>query len=906
MIPLTLTLKNFLSYGDQLQTINFEPYALICLSGKNGNGKSAMLDAMTWALWGQARKISGTSKADDGLLRLGQTRMMVSFEFSCNGRQYRIRREFAKTHGKPYAALDFELHDEAGGRYVSLTDKTIRGTQEKIEQLIGLDFETFVNSSFLRQGQSNEFSKKSPKERKQILTTILGLSQYDQLQQLALEHARGLTDEKKILSTLHEEASKECATEPALKASYDQEKAVLRELESQAATLQSAMTLLEQQKNEQTKLMHQHQTVVQEQVSAGRNHEELIESFREQVEAWKQVHYHMLGLPDSAALERERIQLREQEQEWRNKQQVALALHEQLLAAKELYHKEVHTLKATYEQALYGTRLTVEKHRMAVTQTGKQIQEAEQLIKEREQKLHLLLNEQKKIELQLHDREAITTQATVVNQQFEKRRAFYQVMVQKGNWLKSELGEFAERKTVLAEQQDASCPLCDQVLTLKRKQFLAAKLAKQESFITHRLNRVATIIKNLKSLLLEQHGIVQENNRQLDQFSQAQVRADELKKQHELLLAELKQVHTHHSVLCTQEEGLKRSLDENEKLLKSQEKELMTLLDEHPTLKAHQEAMTRLDAERVALGYDQAAHQRLHEQIQHIEEKIRHAQTVMSQHAQQAVRKNQVRERAQMIKAIRAHQQELQQQQRRLEQQLTPFMTLEGQLAEHKQQAERMQQAKEQHGQALARTELSLQRIEKIKQEQEQRTIKGAVLDRQADEYQALAAAFGKNGIQALLIEEAIPEIEQEANNLLAKLTDNQAQIFIESLRDLKKGGMKETLDIQISDSAGIRPYEMFSGGEAFRIDFALRIAISKLLARRAGTALQTLIIDEGFGSQDDEGLNRLMDALYAIQQDFSKVIIVSHLSAMKDNFPVHFIVEKRPEGSTVRVEERG
>lgn len=157
-----------------------------------------------------------------------------------------------------------------------------------------------------------------------------------------------------------------------------------------------------------------------------------------------------------------------------------------------------------------------------------------------------------------------------------------------------------------------------------------------------------------------------------------------------------------------------------------------------------------------------------------------------------------------------------------------------------------------------------------------------------------------------MLIEQAIPQIEEEANDILSRLTDNQAQIFIESLRDLKSGGVKETLDIQISDSAGIRPYEMFSGGEAFRVDFALRIAISKLLAHRAGTALQTLIIDEGFGSQDEEGLNRLMDAIYAIQKDFSKIIVVSHLTTFKDNFPVHFIVEKGPSGSFVRIEERG
>src|SRR5579862_1326554 len=167
MIPLKLELKNFLSYGEPLQTINFQHHALVCLSGKNGHGKSALLDAITWALWGQARKTSGTAKADDGLLKLGQTRMLVSLEFEFNTRIYRVRREFAKTYGKPHAALDFEIFDPINQRFVSLTDKTIRTTQEKIECLIGIDFETFINSAFLRQGQSNEFSKKSPKERKQ-------------------------------------------------------------------------------------------------------------------------------------------------------------------------------------------------------------------------------------------------------------------------------------------------------------------------------------------------------------------------------------------------------------------------------------------------------------------------------------------------------------------------------------------------------------------------------------------------------------------------------------------------------------------------------------------------------------------------------------------------------------------
>ena len=150
-----------------------------------------------------------------------------------------------------------------------------------------------------------------------------------------------------------------------------------------------------------------------------------------------------------------------------------------------------------------------------------------------------------------------------------------------------------------------------------------------------------------------------------------------------------------------------------------------------------------------------------------------------------------------------------------------------------------------------------------------------------------------------------IPELEEEANDILSKLSDQQARVFIESVRDLKTGGTRETLDIKIADSAGIRPYELFSGGEAFRIDFALRIAISKLLARRAGASLQTLIIDEGFGSHDEDGLSAIIDMLYKVQDDFAKVIIVSHLPFLKDQVPVQFVVEKRASGSTVTIIEQ-
>jgi exonuclease SbcC len=158
------------------------------------------------------------------------------------------------------------------------------------------------------------------------------------------------------------------------------------------------------------------------------------------------------------------------------------------------------------------------------------------------------------------------------------------------------------------------------------------------------------------------------------------------------------------------------------------------------------------------------------------------------------------------------------------------------------------------------------------------------------------ATAFGKEGIQALIIENAIPEIQEYANEILRRLTRNNMQISLESQREKQSGGLKETLDIKISDDRGTREYSLFSGGEAFRADFALRIALSKLLARRAGTQLRTLIVDEGFGTQDADGLQQMIECIQAIADDFDKVLVVTHLETIKNAFPVRIEVSKHPD----------
>lgn len=164
--------------------------------------------------------------------------------------------------------------------------------------------------------------------------------------------------------------------------------------------------------------------------------------------------------------------------------------------------------------------------------------------------------------------------------------------------------------------------------------------------------------------------------------------------------------------------------------------------------------------------------------------------------------------------------------------------------------------------------------------------------------YEELQVAFSKRGIPAMIIETAVPELEESANKLLKLMTDEKMAVRIRTLKKTKSGEEREALDIIISDELGTRSYDLYSGGESFRINFAIRIALSRLLARRAGAQLKSLFIDEGFGSQDARGREQLVAAINSIQDDFELILVITHIDEMRDAFPTRIEVEKTPQGS--------
>ncbi len=906
MIPLQLRLRNFLSYGSVTQTVDFEPYRLICLTGKNGHGKSALLDAITWALWGQARKAAGITKSDELLMRLGQSHMMVALDFLCGKNRYRVTRELVFiANKKSQLELHLGLYNSEQDAYSVLTEKTIRATQEKITALLGLDFDACVNSIFLRQGQSHEFSKRSPQERKEVLASMLGLTAYDDLKGQALEHVREGNKEVAVLQHHITALQEELAREALLRERLVLVQGLLEGFEQQELKTRDH---LDYREKERIQLQERYQLTRIARAQYDQHSVLLMQKERDLralADEWRSVNrkrrtYALSKAEESveAALEKELV---EQDQA-RFQQSI---VKEELFALSEKRH---HLLQHLQEQ--YAAELALRNNALHVTKVQQEAVELKLrdlclLVQKKETSYkQLILDSQACAEVFKGDQERYGNVGLELKQ-MERAAAFFD------RW---QLIRVALEKEALQLAQDREalnipgtlCPLCVQELSSEHRAVLEDKLERHMRRIAHRKSRLERVLDAVSKKLKNHGALVHEAKKIFATITQCE-------QQLQVYTARILELENEQALMAKERQALEGLVSEGGIRLDLAQRAFSEWSEKRETFLSAQPEFLELEKRRLdlqiklaAILYDAQKEAILKAKLFDFRQKNAEAQTFLSDLTKQGGRVQGIHEICIELKRLKKENKDLwgrMQGAAELEK-----LVLENEEGVKNCQKELTRIAHErgpllQEKGALDQQLLSLGQKTLVYKE---RLVKKARFEQLLEDYQLLATALGKNGIQALLIENTIPEIEYEANALLGKLTDNQAHVMFESVRDLKGGGTKETLDIKISESRGIRPYELFSGGEAFRIDFALRIAISKLLARRSGTSLQTLIIDEGFGSQDEEGLAHLMEALYDIQDDFEKIIVVSHLPSMKSQFPTNFFVQKETDGSMITVLEQG
>ncbi len=854
MIPIKLRLEGFTSYREPVE-IDFTGFDLACVSGPNGAGKSSLLDAITYALYGKARV------QNEAIINTASNTANVTLDFEYENQVYRVIR--VNTRGKS-TQLDFFIQnpDETPEkRWKSLTEHTVRETDAKIGNTLRLDYDSFVNASFFLQGKADSFATKKPSERKEILSAILGLDQWEVFRKSANEKNRQLRSDVKLLERDVDSIQQELETEERQHHDRDlleRDLALVRQkISTQQAQLdklraQDQMIASQTQQLERLKLQleRSHQSLERKQQQAAEK-QLTLDGYQEKLAQASQIEstYQQL-LTDRKTLQT--LDLLSQ-QYWPLERQRG-QLESQLASHLKSLEREIHTLQAE-ELELQAALKASAQSRI---------------------KLNNLTDQLAGFTV-LADEGQLTAQIQEITQQIE-------VLEGENGRLKAQMDELAVRKHKVEDAADSVCPMCGQDLSPQHRQEIIAEINDQGKPLgdQHRANRAQT--GQLKASKVELEN-------QLAQLRLQEVRRLNLQRDQALLQQEL------------------NSLQERENIWKAGKAvRLLQASAERDQQSYLPEARKQLDQVReqiTTLPYDQGVHDQLRLSVQ--------AQASAEQSWQELkIAENSCLLLQSELESIRS---EIKHEQESLQEIENRYQLDSAALEQARAEAQdshlaeeelaRLREEQDVCNRKLGEADQILATIQTQRERQLRLRTEIEALNEQIRQYSKLETAFGKDGVPAMLIDQALPELEDQANELLARLSNYSMSVKFDTQRaykDTKRKDMMETLDILISDGSGIRDYETYSGGEAFRINFAIRLALSRVLAHRAGAKLQTLVIDEGFGNQDAQGRQRLIEAINTVRPDFEKILIITHIEELKDYFSNRIEVTKTLAGSQAEV----
>lgn len=897
MQPTLLKLENFLSYQEALVPLG--DIRLAALLGDNGGGKSSLLDALTWGLYGQGRY-----QDLDHYIHQGREQARVEVHFRHQGEDYRVTRT-RTLRGRGKSTLD--LARQVPGGWQPLSGPTLRQTQEKIRELLRLDYDSFASTCFILQGQSGRFCAAPPGERKKILGQVLGLDTYPRLQQCAKARAREYREKALVHRGQAGLLDQELSHLPHWEGEAAGAARELRAIQEEAAWLQREKAYLEKEARLQERaldrkeaLRQQADTLEQE----ARQHRETLREIRGQERDTGDLEALQARLDDlSQSLAQKGQGLARQEEEYRGTRVLA-DNYPALLEGQERLQQQL-LLCQQQQQALEGQAL---RHREALSQESR-VRAQAQLARETQGAL-----DQK-------DRQALEDRG--LRDALQKASQDLALAKQRQqDQLKSlrQEQEAARQKAALLEKVDCrrrDCPFLEDAFrardTLGHLQHRLGQAQAGDSVTGTTgqarpghagergtaapgpggnlpvggdltpptpggLERAARDLQGQLEALgycPEAHARLRQRARELAPYLAQEEKLQGARQQLAALQEQQGQWQEHHRQLQARA-GDTRGLEESARAaqdLGRQERRLRVARQEISQLREEQ---GELEKELARLHYARG-------QAAALRDRAREAWAGL-------------------------HLRESQLQQLRAEDHLLgdpgPRLThLRGLL---RQQEKALQALHRQHQVQKEKETRAAQRLEDLAQkarDREEQKRAGQAASREQYLYETLAGALGRDGIPALIIENALPALQDHANHLLGRLTGGRLSLRLETRKEAKTTGKPgETLEVILGDHLGERPYEGWSGAERFGVDISLRLAVSRLLAQRAGASIETLVIDEGASCLDPSAREKFVQAVDHIAQDFASIIVITHIDQLKEAFPQQIRVEKTPAGSRVEV----
>lgn len=844
-------------YRDEVPTLNLENIQVACLTGDNGHGKTAIFDSITWALWGKSR-----SRTQEELVHQGQDTMRVDLDFLSQSQEYRVTRVHTKSPSSSNGKTELNLSILNGKNPVSIMGNTIRDTEQKIINLLNMDYDTFVSTSYLKQGDADHFTKSRPSERKQILAEVLDLSYYQILEKTSREKSReiqtNLIREKGLLETrLQDIADKEVIATKIIdfENEIDRLLPLKTKLETQVIELRLKVANIERDKFRISEI------------------ENLIQ---ENTATIKSLNSETISL-EAELLDLESLLVRSDEiiHKQDELKKIRTTLSEMSLVLVELrkYESDISTIEKT---------VAIEEQQI-LAKIGQLTTLLESDLLPSSQKIVKLNGQITQIESEF---EHLSDEEQNLTEKISRRQSLIIETSQLENENKSILSrmEDSRKRFDILEHSSSFCPVCDQPLGSHGKDTLRHTLENEGRQSRSDFNANKAKITELKNELRKIDTYISTSETSISK------KRSELDKK---------------MLVVTEQVAICKNKETQIPLIKSELAETSKIYDHKEFLVNEQSQINILKQNKAFLNYNHETHLSLQNDLTNLEQ----YDSLFSQLSKSSERKKSIIE---LISRNNIAQTETKQD---LKKYHAESVNISEKLIRDEQLGENLDEVSlnasnisNQLQRAISERDIAKDRMQKISLTELQ--IKGlekqiTTFKNEIEIFDELSSAFGRNGIQALMIERAVPQLQETANELLTRLTENRMSIkfeLIEGRTDRLSGLPSEELEISISDELGTRNYETFSGGESFRIDFSIRIALSKLLAARSGAPLPILFIDEGFGSQDSSGQEKLTEVIQSIQSEFEKIIVITHMEQMKDSFEETIQIVKTETGSTFRI----
>lgn len=884
MKPIVMTLSAWGPYKEEerVDFSRFDGNGLFLITGPTGSGKTTIFDGITFALFGET---SGEMREREALrsdFSSVDTETFVSLSFSHFGKVYHIRRSPKYLRPKKRKSATTQMVEEKERAVLFLPDgTTVEGTREvnkKVQEILALDYRQFKQTTMLAQGEFTKLLYATPQDKTKIFREIFGTTMYEKFGKALKEKTKALALEKRSLQdkmdeaieqvVLKEEVWKELIEreyrpyeqikdylEGEIQRTKEETKTKAQELERLDILWQKAGEALEKAKRSQEKLLEKEKT--EKSLSELLCRQPEMDKRREKVSDARKAGYVEPFFEKWQQQKRALLRANEKTGVLEKKKTELDTAMEKLVFLKE---------RDDFFQEFFLRIEYLRKKAEELRQKDKQTDEAEK--------------ELFKVQKQYEKAELLVTE----------KKALYE-------------GKDRERKRAAIGiaasllEEGKPCPVCGSVSHPQ-----IAKL--QEEIVSEEA------LDSLKK------AYERENEELFHIYGQASARKEKL----EVLLSDKKELA---EWVKQEEKEVSRLFLENrqafqmfrpgvewEQLLHAKNEEFQQFFD---TYEKKKEKLSFLEKEGLSVSTllaDARRESELQEKQEQTERKL----------FEQSLRKQRLQSEELFLRS-RLEPEELEKEAQCLEQYQKKLHALTKQSDELERQCRTLQKEdiaslreKAEEKRALRDGALKEKERLDILLDSLRQTVTG--FTKKLIQWEAVQKEYGivknledvtyGNNEKRLVFEQYVliryfEEIIEAANLRFAKMTGNR--FLLERVEEVSDGRTKDNLELAVFDfyTGKSRSVKTLSGGEAFKASLSLSLGLSDVIQQSSGgICVETLFVDEGFGSLDGESLDQAIKALYSLVEHDRLIGIISHVSELQERIPGKIVVEKSAKGSKI------